>query len=610
MNELTSPVRRLRAVLTEPPPSGAGRPPSRHALIAQLTPLELGGLLPLAHRVLADEAAPEDARRVARELTWSGTRPAYTADACAELLTVLAERPRPTDVRLAAAALDQCAEPYAADARCAGPAAVLVRAALDAGPNPDHRAQIVAVAALAGPAVEAEATARLREALREAPLALLAFDALLAAPARDHASLLADDAYARAARRVMTAAAEHLAALHRGELPYAADTAFPGPDGDALRQAVDIALGRDEPWAGELLAAILPRVAVAPTTAKTLPSQSVCIGLAQSVEELPTPEALDALRAARRVVRHAGVAKKLERGLRRAEKNLGGRPEVALRLPDLGIDAATGTRRIPVGAHVATVAVPEEGDPVATWERADDGTVLRSVPAAARRDHPDEVAAVRALVKQVRAQRRTLLIALENGFVHGTVHRYGRWRAALAEHPVARTVTRRLVWETEHAPGEWRAFLPAGGAPLPDEAPSAAVRLWHPARVSEEERALWRERVTALGVEQPLRQVFRERYAPPETGTDTTLFNGPELEAGTVLGLAVREGWTLDDDVLVRRFGPVEVLVHLGGSLYPGRTGPCSVEWVRFSVPLAELDPVLRSEALRAVDLLVSVGGG
>uniref|UniRef100_UPI00355908AD DUF4132 domain-containing protein n=1 Tax=Streptomyces sp. KL116D TaxID=3045152 RepID=UPI00355908AD len=417
----------------------------------------------------------------------------------------------------------------------------------------------------------------------------------------------ADDRYARAAHRIARAAAGQLAALHRGELPYASDTVFAGADGETLRHAVGAGLRRDEPWAGPLLAEILPKVSVAPTAAKTVPSQSVSIGLAHAVEEQPTPEALDALREARRVVRHAGLAKKLDRILRRAEKNLGKRPEVALRLPDLGLDPGTGVRRLPVGPYTAVVALAAEG-PSLAWERADDGTLLRTTPAAARRDHPDAVAAARTLVKQLRAQQRTLALALESGYVLDTVYRYGRWRTELAEHVVGSTVTRRLIWEIERAPGDWHAFLPADDG-LPDADPATAVRLWHPARAGDAaQRTAWRDRVVALAVRQPFRQAFREQYALPEPGREAALFDGPMLDAQAVLGLAAREGWTIDDDMLWRRFGPAEVGIDFGGSLFPGITGWFSVAAVRFAPPLGDLGPVLRAEALRAVDLLVSVG--
>ncbi|WSW30341.1 DUF4132 domain-containing protein [Streptomyces sp. NBC_01003] len=212
-------------------------------------------------------------------------------------------------------------------------------------------------------------------------------------------------------------------------------------------------------------------------------------------------------------------------------------------------------------------------------------------------------------MKKVRAQQRTLAVALEGGFALNTTYRYGRWRDDLASHPVAGPVCRRLIWEFERVPGAWHGLLPAEDPPLPDLPPGTQVRLWHPARAGDAERAEWRARVMALALRQPFRQAYREQYAPPEKGLETAMFQGPLVRMEAVLGVAVREGWNIEYDVLVRRFGTVTATIDFGwGHIYPGMTGWCGVRHVRLDRPLGELDPVLRSEILRTVDLLAAVG--
>lgn len=87
-------------------------------------------------------------------------------------------------------------------------------------------------------------------------------------------------------------------------------------------------------------------------TARTAPSQSASIVLAQAVSAWPTPEAVGAVREAKRLVRHAGLAKKLDRLLRAAEQGLARRPAVALRLPGPGA---------PTPAQLTTLARALEG---------------------------------------------------------------------------------------------------------------------------------------------------------------------------------------------------------------------------------------------------------
>ncbi|MFH9243948.1 DUF4132 domain-containing protein [Streptomyces lydicus] len=632
MDELSPHAAQLRAAMAGPQ-QDADWPGGLWAACDRLTSWELGALLPDAYRTLADEGAPDHARLVARQVTWSKVSPSFTAATLTALYTGLAASPRPTDVRYAAGGLLRCTEPWD-ERELAAPAAVLVAAALR---KPGEYADAaLAVAAVAGPETEQTLATRLRTVHADSPLWLAEIEVILTTGPRERAVLAEDQWYgplsgdwppltdpvaertadalhAELARHVLRSAAAHLAALHAGELPYAADQAFTTADADTLRRAARLALRRDEPWAGEVFSTLLPQLAVAPTAAKTLPSQRACIALAQVVEAWPTPESVAALREARRVVRHAGVTKKLDRLLRRAERNLGRRPEAALRLPDLGL-GPDGSRRLPCGDHTAVLTVTDEA--TLTWERAD-GRALKSLPAAARRDHPDHVTAARDLLGKARAQIRTLTRALEGGYLAGAVYRYDRWRDALATHPVARGTAGRLIWEVEHAPGDWRAFLPAAGpADHPDPAPdpSAAVRLWHPARATPAERDLWRDRIADLRLHQPFRQAYREHYRAPESGHSTTMFQGHLVRIEAVLGLAVRQGWNIEDDILVLPLDGFTAWLGIAGSLYPGAAGWAEVGEVTLRradgspQALAEMDAVRLSEVLRAVDLLISAG--
>ncbi|MEV6106708.1 DUF4132 domain-containing protein [Streptomyces sp. NPDC051940] len=620
MVELGPHAHELHTVMMRPLADAEARLQPR---VQELSPQELGALLPSAYKALnGDESDP--ARFTAFALIHADSDPEFTPAQCAELFRALATRSWGSDVQVAAAALARCPEPYDREA-LAAPARTLTRKALDSSAGQAVWAAspeaFLAVAACAPPELAAQALARIREEFATSPLRL----ALLEDGARGGPRTLAglaelgrsgipvrwpvrrdettqdDPEGSRHIRRVLEAGAAHLAAIHEGRVPYVSDKAFPPADCEALARAACAALSRDEPWAGELLAELLPRASVAPTAAKTLPSQSACIRLAHAVEEYPTPEAVDVLREARRVVRHAGVAKKLDRSLRRAERALGRRPDAAIRLPDLGI-AQDGTVRTPVGAYVAVLTVSDTAD--LAWERAD-GTRLRSLPAPARRHHADVVAAARDLLGKVRAQIRTLTRALEGTYTAATTYRYGRWREGLAAHPVGRSVTARLIWEYADTPGRWTAFLPADGLPALDDA--TAVRLWHPVRATPEERAYWRDRVVAGEIAQPFRQAFRESYVPEETGARTDVFAGFAVQLGPLLGVAKGEGWDGEYDGIGRSFGGTEVFLDTGRA-YAGMTGWSTVGPVIFGRPIAELDAVSVSEALRAVDLLVSVG--
>nr|WP_258194293.1 hypothetical protein [Janthinobacterium sp. PAMC25594] len=159
----------------------------------------------------------------------------------------------------------------------------------------------------------------------------------------DPAEVLADDvAYVDFGRTILEQAARHIAAIHDGSVPYAADAAFATADSAVLARAARVASYRDDAWFRPAITVLLPLACVAPGAAKSAPSQSLAMALGHAVETVPTPESLLALREALAQVRHAGIRKKLERNLKPAERALAERPDIAWRI---GMPGPMGRRR-------------------------------------------------------------------------------------------------------------------------------------------------------------------------------------------------------------------------------------------------------------------------
>lgn len=360
----------------------------------------------------------------------------------------------------------------------------------------------------------------------------------------DPAEVLADDAgYVDFARAILEQAARHIAAIHDGSVPYAADAAFATADSSVLARAARVAAYRDDGWFRPVIAVLLPLACVAPGTAKSAPSQSLAMALGHAVETIPTPESLLALRTALAQVRHAGIRKKLERNLKPAERALAERPDIAWRI---GMPGPMGKRR------------------------------------------------------QAMLARR-----LEAGYASEVWFGLDQWRA-LRDDADIDMVARALVWRTADGQAfmlDGEGSIDAQGQPvaLPEQ---GDIGLWHPLHGSGEQRAAWQALLTQRRVRQPLRQVYREIYAPP--GDDSAPFAGYQLSLPTLLGLARREGWRLDDDEgLSRQFGAWRVLLRLGGRVYPGAGGACTSNGLA-PAQMMPMAPVAYSEACRAVDLLVS----
>ncbi len=329
-----------------------------------------------------------------------------------------------------------------------------------------------------------------------------------------------------------------------------------------------VGLDRDESWVAPLLDELFRKVSLAPTAAKTVPSQSVSIALGHAVEAFPTPEAVATLRAVLHDIRHAGVKKKLQRNLHGAERGLASRPEIALRLLD------------------QTISKP---------------------------------------------QMTTLTHCLEAGLASGLVLDYEDWCSRLATHPQAKRLTGSLLWHTLDPDGVGTTVLPithggrltlhdiAGAAVV--AAPGSPVTLWHPLDATPEERGAWRDRFAALQIKQPFKQVFREHYhvSPDERShTKTAMFSGHIVSIIPLLGLARRERWRLDYDCLTRPFGKWTAKLDVADHIYPGCVGATTIgtlslwAWCgKTSAPvqLGDLPATTLSEILRTVDLLVSTSG-
>ena len=386
----------------------------------------------------------------------------------------------------------------------------------------------------------------------------------------DPAVTLAEDAaYVEFARDALTEAARQVAALHAGVVPYEADRAFTTDDAQVVARAARVAAYRDEAWLRPLIGPLLTGVCVAPTAAKTAPSQSLAIALGHAVETIPTPESVHALRDALATVRHAGVQKKLARNLKPAERALGERPHTALRMT---LDAK-----------------------------------------------PDK------------KQLAMLAACMEAGFWQPMTLGHAEWRERLVDAPAGAAFSARMIWQACGSDGSTQSFMPEvtkGKVVLRDAAGRACdiaddsdIRLWHPLLADADERLAWQRAIVGRALRQPVRQAFREYYVPAggdAAASDSAMFEGHVLSSRPLLGVARREGWSIRayDDGLVREFGDVRATFLVDARLYPGSETHGTSRRLHFErrherrwvpLPIGEIDRVVFSEVARAVDLLVSV---
>jgi hypothetical protein len=307
-------------------------------------------------------------------------------------------------------------------------------------------------------------------------------------------------------------------------------------------------------------------------------------------------------------------------------------------VPDFGL--RDGRLRTEIGGYSAEIAVSGVSHVDLRWFKPD-GSPLRSEPAAVKREAPEERAAVRRTLDDIKkslpAQRDRIerLLLVERDWPL-TV-----WRERYLDQSLLSILTRRLIWRFGEGDGAL-GIAPDGeirgvdGRPLDDLSDETRVRLWHPIESSAETVVDWQRWLEEHRVTQPFKQAHREVYvltdAERTTDTYSNRFAAHILRQHQFKALCDARGWryslqggfdghntptlNLPQAQLTAEFwvdggdGP-DLMSESGIYLY------VATDQVRFlrnapgvwgqPAPLAEIPPRVFSEVLRDVDLFVGV---
>ncbi|MEV5984292.1 DUF4132 domain-containing protein [Streptomyces sp. NPDC052051] len=349
-----------------------------------------------------------------------------------------------------------------------------------------------------------------------------------------------------------------------------------------------------------------------------------------ALAEIDDPAALEALWRLQARIRHRALRKQLDTALVTAAGKQGITAEqlVERSVPDHGL-APDGSLERELGEHRVRVAIEEASTVRLTFTRPD-GKTSRTAPATVKDNFPDELRELKALAKEVRATLSNERARVEALMSAGREWPYDEWRRHYRDHPVTGTLVRGLIWEFQGADGEWRAVAPADGPPGEPE----RVRLWHPIRASADDIRAWRERLVGERLRQPFKQAFRELYLPTpaeeETGTYSNRFAAHIVHYRWLYALFKERGWQADflgrydgghDGTARAEFGGGEWRVcfrhepaaDCGGGYAPEYAATDQVRFERRNgrrwreAPLADVPPLVFSEAMRDVDLFVGV---
>jgi len=256
------------------------------------------------------------------------------------------------------------------------------------------------------------------------------------------------------------------------------------------------------------------------------------------------PEGAAQLGRVRAQLKQPAAQRAADAAIERAAERLGIRREEFEErvVPDFGLGPG-GTRTVALGEYAVALAVSG-----ALRFTGPSGKPLKSVPAALKRDHADELAALKQAAKDVKVMAAAQKLRLERLLLADRTWEQEAWRAAYLDHGLVGTLARRLIWTFDGV-----AAFPSGdglvdAAGEPVDARGAQVRLWHPVGAEPAEVLAWRRFLEEREILQPFKQAHREVYlltdAERTTGVYSNRFAAHVLRQHQMAALARGRGWT------------------------------------------------------------------
>lgn len=360
--------------------------------------------------------------------------------------------------------------------------------------------------------------------------------------------------------------------------------------------------------------------------------------------QLPAGQGVVQLSRLAAKVRYPSARRLIERALQDAATRSGQSREdlEELAIPDFGLDA-DGVRSLQLGDHRLELAVVDGGTALRFFRA--DGKPQKSAPKALLEEHGEQLKKLKQEAKELAEIFSGQAARIERHYLGDRRLRLGDLRQRYLEHPLVGAVARRLLWTVEGGRElAWqRGALRGLGGQDVDVSDETEARLWHPLDTPDVERLLvWRDDFAARGVQQPFPQLWRETYRPaddprpaeawplrPQAHVERR-FVGHVILQHPFLNLCQQRGWryllqgywdsfnaplrTLPRWDLVAEL-VVEPVQHARDAQYIFNYLVCGElrvyrgnesSYDATPLEMASLPPVVVSELLREVDLLVS----
>lgn len=265
------------------------------------------------------------------------------------------------------------------------------------------------------------------------------------------------------------------------------------------------------------------------------------------------------------------------------------------------------------------LSVNERGEASLLVEK--NGKPLKSIPPRLKKN--ETVVTCKEILKSLKDQYARARSSLENAMVSESAFRLNEL-TELERHPVIRPLLHDLVFKSDEGLGFFRdgALVDADGTRI-EVRPDESLLIAHPVHLYES--GLWsafQRDVVRRQVIQPFKQVFRELYRPNADELASKLhskrYAGHQIQPKRTVALLRGRGWTVSyEEGLQRVYHAENVIGHmyaLADWFSPADVEAPTLEEVHFTerktgklLPFDQIPPVIFSEVMRDVDLVVSV---
>ena len=267
------------------------------------------------------------------------------------------------------------------------------------------------------------------------------------------------------------------------------------------------------------------------------------------------------------------------------------------------------------------LVVDEEGKADIIVTKGD--KTLKSIPDKYKKNK--EVEALKDNKTYLTKQYSRTRLSLEQAMLSQTLFTAAEL-AKILEHPVVKAMLSKLVLfnpETQ-ASGFWQdgKLLSAEGTLTPLKAADKLL-IAHPSHLFYAVQwDLYQKYLFDKELKQPFKQVFRELYVPTkdelETSNRSERYQGHQVQSQKTVALLRSRGWTVNYEEGLQRVYHKEgfrATIYAAADWYtPSEVEAPTLEYVVFynlkdgkEVPMKEINPVIFSEVMRDVDLVVSV---